>query len=116
MTDSNPSACRKKSLLAGLFVAVLGAAFAAQAQGLRLGQDASPRVEQRSAAVDADFIVALVNAEPVTNQEVRQALRRIQQQIGQRGGPMPPADQLAREVLEQLISERAMLQHAVETG
>lgn len=115
MTDSTPFACRKP-LLAGLFVAVLGAAFAAQAQGLRLGQDASPRVEQRAAAVDADFIVALVNAEPVTNQEVRQALRRIQQQIGQRGGPMPPADQLAREVLEQLISERAMLQHAVEIG
>lgn len=64
----------------------------------------------------ADYIVALVNSEPITNNEVRQRLQRVVQQLTQEGAAMPPRDELARQVLEQLVTERALLQHATEQG
>lgn len=64
----------------------------------------------------ADYIVALVNSEPITNNEVRQRMLQIRQQFAQQGAALPPPAQLAREVLEQLINERAQIQQARDTG
>ena len=65
----------------------------------------------------ADFIVALVNSEPVTNHDVRTRLRQVEQNIAQRGiTGAPPRAELALQVLEQLINERAQLQFAAESG
>ena len=64
----------------------------------------------------ADFIVAVVNSEPVTNNEVRARATRIAQQMAQQGAALPPADVLAREVLERLILEKIQLQLAREVG
>lgn len=64
----------------------------------------------------ADYIVAVVNSEPITNNEVRMRLARVEQQLAQQGGTPPPQALLARQVLERLISERAQLQLAKETG
>lgn len=64
----------------------------------------------------ADFIVAVVNSEPITNNEVRNRLLRFEQQLAQQGAALPPRAQLAREVLERLISEKAQLQLARELG
>ena len=64
----------------------------------------------------ADFIVAVVNSEPITNNEVRMRMLRYEQQLAQQGSPMPPRPQLAREVLDRLITEKAQLQLARETG
>jgi peptidyl-prolyl cis-trans isomerase SurA len=63
-----------------------------------------------------DYIVALINSEPLTNNEVRQRLLRVEQQYAQQGAAMPPRDELARQVMEQLVSERAQLQSATEQG
>lgn len=91
----------------------------AAAQGLR----ATPQIGigRTPAPADlgprpADFIVAVVNSEPITNNEVRLRMVRFEQQLAQQGSPMPPRAQLAREVLERLISERAQLQLARESG
>ena len=59
------------------------------------GAGAAPR--------SADFIVAVVNSEPVTNYEVRSRLARAEAQLAKQGGAMPPRDLLAREVLERII-------------
>ena len=64
----------------------------------------------------ADYIVAVVNSEPITNNEVRMRMQRIEQQLAQQCGPVPPRAQLSRQVLERLISERAQLQLARESG
>ena len=64
----------------------------------------------------ADFIVAVVNSEPVTNNEVRVRAARIEQQMAQQGNPLPPRDLLAREVLERLIQEKIQLQQARDGG
>lgn len=64
----------------------------------------------------ADYIVAVVNSEPITNNEVRARLLRTEQQMRQQGTQIPPRSELARLLMERLIVERAQLQLAKETG
>jgi len=62
----------------------------------------------------AEYIVALVNSEPITNTEVQ---ARIQQVVSENPeAARMPSDQLTRIVLERLINERAQLQLAKEQG
>ena len=112
---------KPRSLALRLAAAGLLAALAvpAAAQGLR----ATPQIGVRPAAPAADtgpraadYIVAVVNSEPITNNEVRARMVRFEQQLVQQGAPLPPRPQLAREVLERLIGEKAQLQLARETG
>ncbi|MFT4266844.1 MAG: peptidylprolyl isomerase [Xenophilus sp.] len=63
----------------------------------------------------AEYIVALVNSEPITNTEVQKRLDRVLADAGPEAQSMPRGP-LARQVLEQLISERAQLQLAKEQG
>ena len=69
-----------------------------------------------STPAEADYIVAIVNTEPVTNNEVRARVARALRDIGARGMVPPPAATLRQQVLERLISERAELQYAREIG
>ena len=71
---------------------------------------------QTQTTQQADFIVAVVNSEPVTNGEVRAQMQRITAQLTQQGQKVPPADELKRNVLERLIAERAQLQFARDSG
>ena len=64
----------------------------------------------------ADFIVAVVNSEPVTNNEVRGSLLRTEQQMARAGTPMPPRSELTALVLERLISDKLQLQEARLSG
>ncbi len=58
----------------------------------------------------------MVNSEPITNNEVRSRMSRLERQFAQQGQGVPPRAQFARQVLERLITEKAQLQHARETG
>lgn len=64
----------------------------------------------------ADFIVAVVNSEPITNSEVRLKLIRTEQRMLQQGATPPPRSELVRLILERLISDKAQLQLARESG
>src|SRR5262245_25495811 len=64
----------------------------------------------------ADFIVAVVNAEPITNQQVSAEVERIRRQLTAQRRPLPDLRELARQVLDQLINDRAQLQLARDTG
>lgn len=99
------------------FLRLTGIALAVLLQaGVAHAQSAPAAAAAPSAARTADFIVALVNSEPVTNSEIRRRAQRIGQQLAQRGGPQPTRDQLLAEVLELLITERAQMQYAAEVG
>ena len=103
--------------LLALTVATLAiiATVPSQAQGLRLTAStalAAPPNAQRQ----ADFIVAIVNSEPITNNEVRAELQRVVQQLAQQRRPQPDSVTLARQVLENLVNQKAQLQAAQETG
>lgn len=117
-----PKALRARSVC--LLASSLVLALASQAQGLKPSTQLNPsRIGQRIPAVavsatvqQADFIVAVVNSEPITNYEVAQRLATVEQQLSQQGGTLPPRSVLTREVLERLINEKAQLQQAKETG
>ena len=66
---------------------------------------------QTSVPRPADFIVAVVNSEPITNQEV-QALRKRMSKLPSGNA----AADLTRQALEQLINEKAQLQQARDIG
>jgi peptidyl-prolyl cis-trans isomerase SurA len=108
---------------------VLGLALAAQAlalvpaahgQGLRVSPQLGGSRPAATASANtpraADYIVAVVNSEPITNNEVRSRMVRFEQQLTQQGAALPPRAELARQVLERLITEKAQLQLARETG
>jgi peptidyl-prolyl cis-trans isomerase SurA len=63
----------------------------------------------------ADFIVAVVNSEPVTNQEVQTLGQRLQREAQAQGRPLD-ASEAKRLALEQLINEKAQIQQARDAG
>lgn len=69
---------------------------------------------QSSIPRSADFIVAVVNSEPITNQDV-QALKLRLSRDGRTAPDATPAE-LNRKALEQLINEKAQLQQARDAG
>lgn len=104
-------------------VLLLLPALMAQAQGLKPSlQLRTPELATvRGAGVGtgqqaADYIVAVVNSEPITNNEVRAKLVRAEQQLTQQGAALPPRGELARQVMERLIGDKAQLQLARTSG
>jgi len=103
------------SALALACAAALASPLVAQAQ-LRPSPQIGPSMRADTGPRAADYIVAVVNSEPITNTEVRTRLLRFEQQLAQQGTAIPPRAQLTRLVLERLISEKAQLQLAQENG
>jgi peptidyl-prolyl cis-trans isomerase SurA len=64
----------------------------------------------------ADYIVAIVNSDPITNSDVQFAIRRIRMQLEQQRQAPPPEPELRSMVLERLINDKAQLQWAQELG
>ena len=119
------------SVLARVFAGVLAGVLSvlpvalAHAQTLRpstgpLRQFAAPpgsaALANANVQRSADFIVAVVNSEPLTNNEVRGKMLRAEQQLTQQGGALPSRAELARDILERLISDKAQLQAARQSG
>ncbi len=67
-------------------------------------------------ALPGDYIVAVVNSEPITFQELSIEVRRVSQQLAQQGQAAPAPEELRRLVLERMINDKAQLQLAREQG
>ncbi len=77
---------------------------------------ASPVFAQGPAkARAADYIVAVVNSEPITNNEVQSLKLRLSKQLPP-GSPAPDTNVLTQQALDQLINEKAQLQQARDYG
>ena len=85
---------------------------------LRFSSPSVPALGQAGSAAQqqADFIVAVVNSEPITNNDVRSKMLRAEQQLTQQGAVMPPRAELIRQVLERVIGDKAQLQEAKVSG
>ena len=81
----------------------------------RLGAAGAATISRAPVQRAAEYIVALVNSEPITNTEVQSRLDRVLEQAGPEAQRIPRAE-LARQVLERLIIERVQLQQAKEIG
>jgi peptidyl-prolyl cis-trans isomerase SurA len=107
--------------LAILACLAAGTALSTQAQGLKLSPQrpsTPPPVTSAPAGAQqpSDFIVAVVNSEPITNSEVRRETQRLLQQLAQQRRQPPEMGELSRQVLERLINDKAQLQLARDTG
>lgn len=63
-----------------------------------------------------DFIVAVVDSVPITNHEVVLRVPLLREQLKQQGRLAPEGEALLKATLDRLVVEKALLQHAKETG
>lgn len=63
-----------------------------------------------------DYIVAVVDSVPITNHDVALRAPQLRDQLKQQGRTAPEGEALLKAALERLIVEKALLQHAKETG
>lgn len=100
---------RVRPVWVSLCLALAGVGVTAHAQSVQV------KGASAAATVSLDFIVAVVNSEPITNQEVQTLSVRLQREAGAQGQAIgvPQAKQMA---LEQLIGEKVQLQQARDVG
>ena len=69
-----------------------------------------------STATGNDFIVAVVDSQPITNHEVNVRAKLMLQQLNEQQKSVASAKEILKTSLEKLITEKALLQHAKEVG
>ena len=94
--------------------ACAGASLAASAQFI---SPPPPRVTPApSRVVPVDRIVAVVNDEVITQNDLNERQALLTRQFQRQGGQLPAEDVLARQVLERMINDLLQVQLAKETG
>ena len=107
------------------------AAFASlMLQGAALAQSpfqsvipAAPKLDTRLTApskaggiVELDRIVAIVNNEVITQNDLNERLATIVKQLQKQGTRLPPQEELRKQLLERMINDLVQQQEAKETG
>ncbi|HET7729364.1 MAG TPA: peptidylprolyl isomerase [Usitatibacter sp.] len=69
-----------------------------------------------SRIVPVDRIVAVVNDEVITQNDLNERVSLVVRQFQRQGGQLPPADALARQILERMINDLLQVQLAKEGG
>ena len=69
-----------------------------------------------SSATGNDFIVAVVDSQPITNHEVNVRAKLMLQQLNEQQKSVASPKEILKTSLEKLITEKALLQHAKEVG
>ena len=85
---------------------------ASAASATRFGPAPRPKPAIRS----GDYIVAVVNDESVTANEVTQRIAKVREEDAEKGGPQPTAAELRKQALDQLIEERVLVTYARDNG
>jgi peptidyl-prolyl cis-trans isomerase SurA len=73
-----------------------------------------PRI--KPLAKSADFIVAVVNSESVTDNEVKFRVAKMQQENTEKGGAQPTQAELRKQALDALVEERVLVTYARDNG
>jgi peptidyl-prolyl cis-trans isomerase SurA len=63
-----------------------------------------------------DSVVAVVNDDVITRNELDQRVREVVRQLQKQDTPLPPADVLEKQILERMIMDLLQVQYARETG
>ncbi|MEP7262091.1 MAG: SurA N-terminal domain-containing protein, partial [Usitatibacter sp.] len=69
-----------------------------------------------SRIIPVDRIVAVVNDEVLTYNDLNERVQLVIRQIQRQGGQLPAADLLQRQILERMINDVVQAQMAKETG
>jgi peptidyl-prolyl cis-trans isomerase SurA len=70
----------------------------------------------RAAVVPLDHIVAVVNDEVITHLELSHRYREVERNLARQNTPLPARAILEKQLLERMITELALQQHARATG
>jgi peptidyl-prolyl cis-trans isomerase SurA len=124
MAEAQISMNPRKFLRTWLGIASAGAVALSMTNGMAQGIKLAPTPELTSSSTDtksgtivqADFIVAIVNSEPITNNEVKTRLIRYERRLADQGAILPSRPDLSREILEDIIREKLQLKLARESG
>ncbi len=89
--------------------------------GMVLASQAQTRLEPRIAAppsriVPVDRIVAVVNDEVITQNDLTERVGLVTKQLQRQGNQLPASDVLSRQILERMINDMLQAQLAKETG
>ena len=63
-----------------------------------------------------DHIVAVVNDEVITRQELNKRYNEVLTSLSRQSTPLPPRDMLQKQLLERMVTELSLQQHARNTG
>ena len=69
-----------------------------------------------AAVQDLDHIVAIVNDEVITRQELAKRYDEVVRNLSRQNTPLPPREVLEKQLLERMVTELALQQHARATG
>ena len=94
---------------------------AAAAPATAAASPAAGRLDTRLSAtpsriVPVDRIVAVVNDDVITQNDLSERVGLVVRQLQRQGGELPPSDALARQILERMINDRVQLQLAKDNG
>jgi peptidyl-prolyl cis-trans isomerase SurA len=82
-----------------------------------MAQDSPPTPAKPAVRpISLDRVIAVVNDEAITQHDLDEARGIVIKQMKQQNVQQPPSDVLDKQVLEHLITERALLQYAKENG
>jgi peptidyl-prolyl cis-trans isomerase SurA len=73
-----------------------------------------PRI--KAIAKSADYIVAVVNSESVTANEVQQRVAKLGAESQEKGGSQPTPGELRKQALDALVEERVLVTYARDNG
>jgi peptidyl-prolyl cis-trans isomerase SurA len=77
---------------------------------------ASTLLPAHAAVVPLNHIVAVVNDEVITRKELDQRYNEVVQSLTRQNTPLPLREDLEKQLLERMITELALQQHARDTG
>ena len=102
----------------GLALGLIAWASVAPAQGPAPtpAQSQIPAPRAATTTIPLDRVIAVVNDEALTQWDLREQRRVVLDQLKASNVPAPSGDVLDKQVLERLITERALTQFAKETG
>ena len=90
-----------------------GASNSSDATSFKSPSEPTPADARRQSS---DYIVALVDSEPVTNQEILIQMQQWLSQMSNQRVQVPPPSVLLKELMEKVISEKSQLQWALQQG
>jgi peptidyl-prolyl cis-trans isomerase SurA len=79
-------------------------------------RSAAPPARVPHAVVPLDRVIAVVNDEALTRYDLEEQKRTVLQQMRAQKVRPPPEDVLDKQLLERLVTQRALMQYAKETG
>ncbi len=74
------------------------------------------KVDPQKQVAVIDSVVAVVNDDVITRQELNERLRVVIGQLQKQGTPLPAPEILERQILERMITDMLQMQFAKETG